>query len=397
MSPFPLEVLLAFVGGLVTVASPCTLAVVPVVLAVGATGTRRRLVGLLVGFAAVFLVATVVVAGALLATGLSTSGLRAIAVLALLASGLLVALPALGNRFSRFLASLRSPAIARPLTSTPRHGGLVTGLIAGASMGLIWAPCTGPIMAGVIVTAAVEGPSVGGVAIAGAYVVGASLSLAGIALVAARALGRVGAQGAERIRRSFGVALLASALLLASGLSTRLDLAVVPALTEDVAAASGPADDTPPVPLHDLGPAPELDGITAWINSDARSLASLRGKVVLVQFWTFGCINCQHVLPYVKAWDAAYRDAGLAVIGVHTPELSFERELDNVRSAIRDEDIRYPVAFDPEYRTWRAYGNQYWPAFYFVDRSGHIRYTHAGEGDYARSELVIRQLLAEAG
>ena len=396
MSSFPIEVLLAFVGGLVTIASPCTLGVVPVVLAVGATGGRRRLVGLLVGFAAVFLVATVVVAAALLATGLSTSGLRTIAVLALVVAGLLVAVPELGDRFSRFVTSLRGPAIAKPLATTPRHGGVVAGLVAGASMGLIWAPCTGPIMAGVIVTAAVEGPSVGGVAIASSYVLGAALSLAAIALIAAKALGRVGAHGAERVRRSFGVALLASALLLASGLSTRVDLPVAPTLTMGVEGVPSPTGDQPPVALDDLGPAPELEGITAWINSDARSLASLRGKVVLVQFWTFGCINCQHVLPYVKAWDAAYRDAGLAVIGVHTPELSFERDLDNVRSAVNDEDIRYPVAFDPEYRTWRAYGNHYWPAFYFVDRSGHIRHTHAGEGDYERSEQVIRQLLAEA-
>jgi len=150
------------------------------------------------------------------------------------------------------------------------------------------------------------------------------------------------------------------------------------------------------VALEDLGPAPELTGIDAWINSDPLTLASLRGKVVLVEFWTFGCINCQHVQPYVKAWFDRYAAAGLVVVGVHTPELSFERDLGNVRDAVAKADIRFPVAFDPAFATWDAYRNSYWPAFFFVDRSGRIRHTHVGEGDYDGSEQVIRELLSES-
>jgi thiol-disulfide isomerase/thioredoxin len=149
------------------------------------------------------------------------------------------------------------------------------------------------------------------------------------------------------------------------------------------------------VPLEDLGPAPELQGITAWINSPPLTIASLRGKVVLVHFWTFACINCLHVQPYVKAWYARYAAAGLVVLGVHTPELSFERDIANVRSAVASDGVAFPVAFDPSYATWNAYHNKYWPAFYFIDRSGHIRHTYSGEGDYAASEQVIRELLAE--
>ena len=138
-----------------------------------------------------------------------------------------------------------------------------------------------------------------------------------------------------------------------------------------------------------------MTGITAWINSQPLSIASLRGQVVLVHFWTFGCINCIHVQPYVKAWYDRYAAAGLVVVGVHTPELSFERDLDNVRAAVADDGVTFPVAFDPSFATWRAYGNHYWPAFYFVDRTGRIRHVHAGEGDYEGSEAVLRELLAE--
>ena len=149
--------------------------------------------------------------------------------------------------------------------------------------------------------------------------------------------------------------------------------------------------------LADLGPAPELTGITAWINSDAVTLASLRGRVVLVEFWTFGCINCIHVAPHVRAWSDTYEARGLAVIGVHTPELSFERDLDNVRDAVAKADIRYPVAFDPDFATWRAYGNHYWPAIYLIDKRGHVRLVKAGEGGYDETDAAIRALLAEPG
>ena len=147
--------------------------------------------------------------------------------------------------------------------------------------------------------------------------------------------------------------------------------------------------------LPDLGVAPELRGITTWINSPPLTLAALRGTVVLVHFWTFDCINCQNVQPYVKRWYERYRESGFAVVGVHTPELDSERELDSVRAAVARKGVTFPVAFDPEYATWDAYRNSYWPAFYFIDKSGHLRFAHYGEGEYDRSERVIQQLLGE--
>jgi thiol-disulfide isomerase/thioredoxin len=212
--------------------------------------------------------------------------------------------------------------------------------------------------------------------------------------------------------------MLATAVLVTSGLDLTVENAVAdvlppgwsgalvaverqPAVQEELdrlRSSSPEASVTPgidDVALEDLGPAPELAGIQAWINSDPVSIASLRGKAVLVEFWTFACINCIHVQPYVSAWYDRYSSQGLAVIGVHTPELSFERDIGNVRDAVAKAGIRYPVAFDPAFTTWNAYRNRYWPAMYFIGRDGRIRHTHFGEGDYDGSEQVIRELLAE--
>jgi thiol-disulfide isomerase/thioredoxin len=229
------------------------------------------------------------------------------------------------------------------------------------------------------------------------------------------------AGGRHRLRRGLGVAMLATAVLVISGLDLRVENAVADALPAGWSSALVAVEDQPavqqgldmirsnrgdvsstPAPraapavaLDDLGPAPEVAGIQAWINSDPTTIASLRGKVVLVEFWTFACINCIHVQPYVSAWFDQYAADGLVVIGVHTPELSFERELDNVRDAVAKAGIRYPVAVDPSFATWNAYRNHYWPALYFIGRDGRIRHTHFGEGDYDGSERVIRELLAE--
>ena len=142
-------------------------------------------------------------------------------------------------------------------------------------------------------------------------------------------------------------------------------------------------------------PAPEFAGIDNWINSAPLSMQQLRGKVVLVDFWTYDCINCQHVLPYVKGWHQKYKDQGLVVVGVHTPEYGFERNLNNLKTAVQRNGITFPVAQDNRYATWGAYNNQFWPAFYLVDKKGEVVYSHFGEGDYAQTEATIRKLLAQ--
>jgi thiol-disulfide isomerase/thioredoxin len=268
-------------------------------------------------------------------------------------------------------------------------------------------------MAAVIAAAAVSGPTPAAVAIALAYVAGAIIPLAAIAAWGRRATAAVGGQRSDRLRRAFGAAMTATALVVLIGLDVPVQAGVTAALPPELSSALFAIEDQPavqeeltvlssqdpatppPSSLEDLGQAPELIGVTAWINTQPTTLAELRGKVVLVHFWTFGCINCVHVQPYVKAWYERYAPDGFVVLGVHTPELSFERDLDNVREAIAKADVRFPVAFDPDFATWRAYGNRYWPAFYFVDKAGRIRHVHFGEGDYDGSEAVIRDLLAE--
>ena len=179
--------------------------------------------------------------------------------------------------------------------------------------------------------------------------------------------------------------------------TTAIALAVV-AVASSAAAIAGfvasPAAINPPS-LAANQAAPEFTGIDKWLNSDPLTMQQLRGKVVLVDFWTYTCINCIHVLPHVESWNQKYKDQGLVVVGVHTPEYSFEHDTDNVQKAIKHLGITYPVAQDNHYATWNAYDNQYWPAFYLVDKKGRVVYTHFGEGDYDQTEAKIKALLAE--
>jgi cytochrome c biogenesis protein CcdA/thiol-disulfide isomerase/thioredoxin len=398
---------LAFLAGILTILSPCVLPIIPLVVGTTLTGRTVQVVAILVGFALSFVLATVALASMLAAMGVTTSGVRLVAIVVLGLAGATIAMPALASRVSR-LASLGSPVGARVIGSAPADAGLVRGLVLGSMIGLLWAPCVGPLMAAVIASALVVGPTVEGAAVALAYVAGTAAALGLVAFGGRRAIRMVRPAWSEGVRRAAGLAMVVTAALVLLGVDQTLAAAlpsiVDPAAVEGAASGSGTATDpAEEVPvdaadaLPDLGPAPELTGITDWINSPPLSLASLRGKVVLVHFWTFGCINCQHVQPYVKAWADKYAGDGLVVVGVHTPELSFERDIANVREAVTDDGVRFPVAFDPAYSTWNAYGNRYWPAFYFVDRDGRIRHTHFGEGDYDGSEAVIRSLLAAPG
>ncbi len=429
----PLVLAFAFIGGLLTVVAPCTLPIVPLVLGAGATGGYRRAFGIMLGFGSTFVALSVLLSSALVAAGISTNQLRVGSAVVLGFFGALLALPALGDR----LASRLPRFVGFGWHGAAWSSGLLGGLATGAALGFIWAPCVGPIMASVIAVAATSGPTLQGLIIALAYVAGAALPLFAIAMLGRRAVRAAGSPARRaRIQQAFGVLMIATSVVIVTRLDIPLEntlASVLPAgwaaTLDSVAQGSGTqggpghmdsgsaaqttatqeeaalgasrlpapiaANLPTAVPLDDLGLAPELHGITAWINSPPLTMASLRGKVVLVHFWTFDCINCRDVQPYVKAWYARYAAAGFVVVGVHTPELSFERDIGNVRTAVADDGVTFPVAFDPAFATWNAYANTYWPAFYFVDRSGHIRHVHYGEGDYAGSEQVIRELLGQ--
>ncbi len=278
----------------------------------------------------------------------------------------------------------------------------------GVSLGLIFTPCAGPVIGAVATVAATQDLGLEAVLITLAYGLGAGLVLLGVAIAARRGmnLGPVRAH-APLVRRALGVAVLAVAVLMIYGVDRDLRTRVpeytraLQALEESGAAQTkledlvGTSGLARAERLDDYGLAPEFAAIEEWVNSPPLTISGLRGKVVLLDFWTYSCINCLRTLPYIRAWYDEYRDDGLVIVGVHTPEFAFEREPDNVRRAVRDQEIEYPVALDNEYGTWEAFQNRYWPAKYFVDRRGRLRYVHFGEGDYEESERVIRELLAE--
>jgi cytochrome c biogenesis protein CcdA/thiol-disulfide isomerase/thioredoxin len=416
----------AFLAGILTILAPCVAPVVSLVLGAASTGGRRRSLGILAGFGLSFLVVTIVLASALAGAGLATDKLRIASAIFLGLVGLAIAVPWIGSRLG---ASLAPVAVLGTGVARRRPGdGLVGGLVLGAAIGLIWAPCVGPIMAGVIAAAAVGGPSADTLIIAGSYVVGFLIPLGLVARFGSRAAATLSGKSRRgRARQVLGVVMLAGAVLVLSGQDLVVEnglAAVLPSGLGSVLTSVEPgpagagglavagslppgsgdsADGLPgpvavalpgPIALDDLGPAPEFTGIQAWINADPLTMASLHGKVVLVEFWTFACINCIHVQPYVTAWSDRYAAAGLVVVGVHTPELSFERDLGNVRDAVAKGGIPYPVAVDAGFATWNAFHNGAWPSLYFIDRSGRIRHTHGGEGAYDVSEQVIRELLA---
>jgi cytochrome c biogenesis protein CcdA/thiol-disulfide isomerase/thioredoxin len=407
----------AWLAGVLTILAPCTLPVIPFVLGGSVGGDRRRVTGLITGFAVTFVVMTTVVTAVFVALDISTSLLRTGAVVALGLVGVTLAVPAVDDLVTRLVPARAIPGMPAVGSGdgdeTARGTGFLRGFLVGSAIGVVWAPCVGPLMAAVIATAAASGPSGQGVAISVAYVAGAALPLAVIARWGHRATRGIGGRAAVRLRRGFGVAMIAASLIVLGGLDLPLQERLTAALPDGwgsaLVSAGEPADDTgepepaaatpgvtiAPGELPDLGAAPEFTGLTAWINSDPLTMASLRGKVVLVHFWTFGCINCIHVQPYVKAWYDAYRQDGFVVVGIHSPEFAYERDVDNVREAVADADVRFPVATDPSFATWHAFKNRYWPGFAFVDRHGHVRYVSAGEGDYDVREAVIKALLAE--
>jgi cytochrome c biogenesis protein CcdA/thiol-disulfide isomerase/thioredoxin len=388
---------IGFVAGVVTAISPCVLPVLPILLAGGATG--RRPLAIVAGIVVSFTVFTLFAAWLLDLLRLPADLLRNLAIALLLLVAATLLLPRLGALVARPLAAL----------SRRRPGELGGGFLLGASLGLVFVPCAGPVLAAVTVVAARREVGLEGIALTLSYAAGAAVPMLAVALAGQRAA-RALRSHAVAVRRAAGVLVGAAALAIAYGVDQELQTAV-PGYTESLqerfersstaqrelqeltgarnpeqVAGRGGA-------LPDYGVAPEFHGIESWLNSEPLTLERLRGRVVLIDFWTYSCINCLRTLPYVTAWDERYRAAGLTTVGVHTPEFAFEHELANVRENAGELGIRYPVALDNRYGTWTVWRNQYWPAKYLIDRNGHVRYYHFGEGEYAETEEAIRTLL----
>lgn len=400
--------LLSYLAGVLTIVSPCILPVLPFVFARADKPFMRNGFPLLVGMALTFAgVATLAALGGGWAVRANEAG-RWIALAVMAVLGLSLLLPALGDRLMRPLVALGSWLTERAERRTGEEGDVRASLLLGVATGLLWAPCAGPILGLILTGAALQGAGVGTTALLLAYAAGAATSLALALLVGGRVFRAMkGALGAgEWIRRGLGALVLVGVAVIALGLDTGLLTRVSAAGTGRVEQAlltrigAGVPTNAAPADLADLpieGVMPPLTGATTWLNSPPLTTQQLRGKVVVVDFWTYSCINCLRSIPYVKSWAEKYRDQGLVVIGVHTPEFAFEKSQANVRRNVERLGVTYPVAMDNDYAIWRAFRNNYWPAHYFIDAQGRIRHHHFGEGDYEGSERVIQQLLKEAG
>ena len=403
--------LLAYAGGVLTILSPCILPVLPFVFARSDQPFVRSGLPLLLGMAITFAgVATLAALGGGWAVQANAYG-RYAAIVLLALFGLTLLFPQLSDKLTRPLVALGSRLSQSAADKTRQGSSIAPSFLLGVATGLLWAPCAGPILGLVLTGAALEGASAKTSLLLLAYAAGAATSLGVALLIGGRVFTAMKKSlgASEWIRRALGVALLcgvaAIALGLDTGLLTRLSLTntakVEQTLLDKIrpmpaaTAASAGALDLAALPVE--GQLPSLGGAVEWLSSPPLTAEGLRGKVVLVDFWTYSCINCLRSLPYVRAWAEKYKDQGLVVIGVHAPEFAFEKQLPNVHQAVKDLHVDYPVAVDNDFAIWRAFRNNYWPAHYFVDAQGRIRHHHYGEGEYEGSEAVIQQLLREAG
>jgi cytochrome c biogenesis protein CcdA/thiol-disulfide isomerase/thioredoxin len=408
--------------------------VLPVALAAGATGGRRRPAGIVAGLTLSFTFTVVALVYVIDALGLPDDLLRNVAIAVLLGFGVVLLVPALSDRVEGWV----SGATSRFQPKTGGGEGFWSGTVVGASLGLVYAPCAGPILAGVITVSAAQPFTAGRLAVALAYGLGSAMVLYLLMIGGRRLAGRLKVR-TPQLQAAMGGVMIVFALVMAGQYDLKFQNQIadnLPAvlvnptralessdparealvrvrgienspeaqrIADGVAGAGRGNGGRPAGPdsgLPVIAPAPEFTGTQEWFNTPGgRSLTmeSLRGRVVLVDFWTYSCVNCIRTQPYLKAWDERYRDRGLTIVGVHSPEFPFEKDAGNLREAIERAGLRYPVAQDNDFATWNAYANQYWPAEYFIDAEGRVRYAHFGEGEYEEKENVIRELLSEAG
>lgn len=401
---------LAYLAGVLTIVSPCILPVLPFVLAQADRPFRRSGLPMLVGMALAF---AAVASLAAFAGGWAIELNRHARTLALgliALFGLALVFPALSARLTAPLVALGARLSRSADERAARNPGFGSSALLGVATGLLWAPCAGPVLGLILAGAALGGPSLVTSGLLLAYASGAATSLA-LALVFG---GRVFAAMkrslgiGEGLRRGLGAAVLASVAAISLGLDTGLlarissvgtsaiEHRLIDLLDPAASGAAGTAGGLVTPARAETKPAP-LFGATQWLNTEPLTSESIKGKVVLVNFWTYSCINCLRSLPYIRAWAEKYKDRGLVVIGVHTPEFAFEKDLGNVRKAVAALGVGYPVAIDNNYAIWRSFNNQAWPARYFIDAKGRTRHQEFGEGGYAESERLIQSLLAEAG
>jgi cytochrome c biogenesis protein CcdA/thiol-disulfide isomerase/thioredoxin len=396
-------VLFAFISGFVTILAPCIWPLLPIILssAIKEKGHKRPL-GITLGIMVSFMIFTLTISYLVSVFHIDANVLRLLAVIVLTVLGVTMVVPKLSLIFELLVGKL-SGRFQRRNTSN----GFLSGFITGLSLGIVWSPCAGPILASIATLAATQQVSLQVVIVTLAYVTGVGIPLFVFAYGGQRIItGTRGlAQFTGRIQQVFGVFMIFTALSIYTNYDKVIQIKLLEAfpqfgqalnsfesnslVTDQLNQLKGQSPTAP------IGNAPEFVGISHWINVDTPlTKESLKGKVILIDFWTYTCINCIRTLPHVTGWYEKYKNEGFVVIGVHTPEFAFEKETENVKNAIKQYGITYPVAQDNDYKTWNAYQNQYWPAHYLIDKQGNIVYEHFGEGEYDTTEKVIQQLLA---
>lgn len=404
----------AFLSGIVTILSPCILPVLPIILS-GSIGGKRKPLGVVVGFVISFSLFTLILSTIVQALNIPPDTLRIAAVIIIIVFGAVLVIPPLQQRFEMLATGMMRKK------QSAQKSGFSGGLMVGASLGMLWTPCVGPIMASVIGLAVSQQVDGGAVVIILSYAAGTALPMFGVMAGGRKLINRFPklTSSTGKIQRVFGIVMIIVGLSIGLGIDRRFQTLILTAFpnygtgltsfenSEIIQKAlnkrSGedgltwenrPRDGR----LDDFGTAPEIVTDGQWFNTDGPlTMEDLKGKVVLLDFWTYSCVNCVRTIPYLRSWHERYEDEGLVIIGVHSPEFAFERDPRNVQAAINELGVSWPVVLDNSFDQWRAYDNRYWPAHYFIDAEGRIRYYHFGEGEYENSEKVIRKLLKEAG
>ena len=412
--PMLILIVFAFLAGIVTILSPCILPVLPIVLSGSVGEGKRRPLGIVTGFILSFTFFTLFLTALVTRLGVSADALRGVSVVVILLFGASLLLPQLQVLLEKLLSKLSQ------LAPTEQKDGFSGGLLLGLSLGLLWTPCVGPILASVITVALTGSVSGSAFLITLAYALGTGLPMLAITYGGRQLLNRVPwlTKNLNKVQQGFGLLMIATAVAIYLNLDRQFQTWILntfpnygagltqlentAAVKQNLDRLGGQTSDDMGRPLFEIMDekmyplAPELEGGTNWINSlPLRFDGNLKGKVVLVDFWTYSCINCIRTFPHLVSWYEQYQDQGLVIVGVHSPEFEFEKSEANVIAAMEDYGLTYPVVQDNDFRIWRAYNNRYWPAHYLVDREGRIRYTHFGEGKYEETENKIRELLGE--
>jgi cytochrome c biogenesis protein CcdA/thiol-disulfide isomerase/thioredoxin len=396
--------LFSFLAGIFTVLSPCILPILPPLLAAGSTKGRFRPFGIILGLIVSFTFFTLLLTALVYTLGFSANLIRNAAIAFVFLFGLIMFIPFFSGYFAE-KTSLFSE-LGQKL-QRPHSNGFGGGFLLGLSLGLLWTPCAGPILASITALVATESLSLQAAILTLTYSIGAAIPLFLITYGSSRLIqtSKFLSSHAEGIRQAFGVVMMMTALLMATHWDMILEKKLTnllpsvliednPLVREELAKLKqGGFTIVIPDQFSNFGKSPELVGISHWINSPPLTLQKLQGKVVLIDFWTYSCINCLRTLPYLKKWNEDYQKIGLVIIGVHTPEFEFEKDSSNVEQAAKRLGITYPIAQDNDYATWSAFSNSYWPAHYLIDQKGNLRLVHFGEGSYADTENAIRGLL----